>query len=164
MIIITFLLVTNSELRSGSKIINHDYIIKSHAELNVESKQITTMHSLAKETEVSLHKILRPIPPVLDHQKIDAMVSTLQGVPMASSTCPIEEIYPGKLPRIDVFMVRDQGKDYYFAFGGCHRFQAYDRVKAMTGSEPMVRCRIFPATKKTLGLYLGSSVDSFFEH
>lgn len=83
---------------------------------------------------------------------------------MASSTCPIEEIYPGKLPRIDVFLVRDKGKNYYFAFGGCHRFQAYDRVKAMTDSEPMVRCRVFPATKKTLKVYLGSSVDSFFEH
>ncbi|WPK22862.1 hypothetical protein PUMCH_000082 [Australozyma saopauloensis] len=115
-----------------------------------------------RELEVPLSEIRRPIPPVLDHQKIEAMLSTLLGVPMASATCAIENITPGQLPQVDVFLVKENGKNYYFAFGGCHRFQAYDRLKLVNTKEPMVRCRVFPATRKTLRVYLGSSVDSMF--
>lgn len=111
---------------------------------------------------VPLSQIRRPIPPVLDYQKIDAMVSTLKGAPMASATCAIENITSGELPPVDVFLVREQGKSYYFAFGGCHRFQAYDRL-SQEGGDPMVTCRILPATRKTLRVYLGSSVDEMFK-
>lgn len=114
-----------------------------------------------KTEYVPLSQIRRPIPPVLDLQKIDAMVSTLNGVPMASATCGIADITAGELPPVDVFLVREQGKSYYFAFGGCHRFQAYDRMGA-DGREPMVKARILPATRKTLKVYLGSSVDEMF--
>ncbi|CAK9435440.1 uncharacterized protein LODBEIA_P01670 [Lodderomyces beijingensis] len=116
-----------------------------------------------KEEYVPLREIRRPIPPVLDYQKIDAMVSTLSGVPMASATCKIEDITGGELPPIDVFKVREQGKNYYFAFGGCHRFQAYDRMSAKTGEDVVVKSRILPATRKTLKVYLGASVDQMFD-
>ncbi|KAM9888675.1 hypothetical protein OXX80_000964 [Metschnikowia pulcherrima] len=118
--------------------------------------------SRLKEENVPLSQIRRPIPPVLDHQKIDAMVSTLNGTPMESATCKIENISAGELPPIDVFLVREQGKSYYFAFGGCHRFQAYERLRTKD-HDPMVRTRILPATRKTLKVYLGSSVDEMFE-
>lgn len=118
--------------------------------------------STLKEQFVPLSQIRRPIPPVLDNQKIDAMVSTLNGTPMALATCGIEDIKSGELPPIDVFLVREQGKSYYFAFGGCHRFQAYDRL-GKDGNEPMVRARVLPATRKTLRVYLGSSVDEMFD-
>lgn len=116
-----------------------------------------------REELVPLNQIRRPIPPVLDYQKIDAMVSTLSGTPTASATCAIEDITAGKLPPIDVFLVREQGKSYYFAFGGCHRFQAYDRLRT-DENEPQVRARILPATRKTLKVYLGSSVDEMFDN
>ncbi|CAN3365086.1 sulfiredoxin [Diutina catenulata] len=108
--------------------------------------------------EVPLDEIRRPIPPVLDHDKINAMASTLKGTPMASATCGLEDITAGELPPVDVFKVRHKGESYYFAFGGCHRLQAYDRV----GPNTLVRCKILPATPKSLRLYLGSSVDSIF--
>lgn len=111
---------------------------------------------------VPLHEIRRPIPPVLDHQKIDAMVSTLNGTPMASATCGIGEITSGELPPIDVFKVKEFGKYYYFAFGGCHRFQAYDRISATGEKETLVKVKLLPATRKTLKLYLGASVDEMF--
>ncbi|QWW23048.1 hypothetical protein CA7LBN_001849 [Candidozyma auris] len=97
-----------------------------------------------KEEYIPLNEIRRPIPPVLDYQKIDAMVSTLQGNPMASATC-------------------GQGKNYYFAFGGCHRFQAYDKLSKDGEKVPMVKARILPATRKTLKVYLGGSVDEMFK-
>ena len=112
---------------------------------------------------VALDSIRRPIPPVLDYNKIDAMVSTLNGTPMASATCGLDEITSGELPPIDVFSVREAGKSYYFAFGGCHRFQAYDRLNKEGKKETLVKCKILPATRKTLRVYLGSSVDEMFD-
>lgn len=112
---------------------------------------------------VPLNEIRRPIPPVLDYQKIDAMVSTLNGTPMASATCGLEEITSGELPPIDVFKVREEGKNYYFAFGGCHRFQAYDKLSENGTKQTLVKAKILPATRKTLKVYLGASVDEMFK-
>lgn len=120
--------------------------------------------SRLKTEYVALDEIRRPIPPVLDNQKIDAMVSTLKGVPQASATCAIDDIQAGELPPIDVFKVREQGKSYYFAFGGCHRFQAYDRLATENSEPTLVKCRILPATRSSLKVYLGSSVDAMFEN
>ncbi|ODQ78523.1 hypothetical protein BABINDRAFT_162728 [Babjeviella inositovora NRRL Y-12698] len=121
---------------------------------------MTSIHSgsINRVRDIPLAQIRRPIPPVLNHEKIDAMVSTLKGTPMASNNCSLSEITSGELTPIDVMHVRDQGKDYYFAFGGCHRFQAYDKAGVK-----VVRCKVLPATKKSLKLYLGNSIDSFFE-
>jgi sulfiredoxin len=115
--------------------------------------------SLLKLEYIPLNEIRRPIPPVLDHDKINLMVSTLNCVPMASATCEVADIVAGELPPIDVFKVREHGKNYYFAFGGCHRFQAYERL----GPESLVKCRILPATRDSLKVYLGGSADAMFE-
>lgn len=126
-----------------------------------------------KEEYVPLHRIRRPIPPVLDNQKIDAMILTLNGIPTASATCKLEDITSGELPPIDVFRVREHGKDYFFAFGGCHRFQAYEKLAGNNGEvvkkdgapdgETLVKCRLLPATRDSLKVYLGGSVDSMFD-
>lgn len=115
--------------------------------------------STLKTELVPLKFIRRPIPPVLDLQKIDAMTATLDGNPTALATCTVENITAGELPPVDVFKVRDKGREYFFAVGGCHRLQAYDQ----RGSDTLVRCRILPATRLTLKVYLGASVDSMFE-
>lgn len=121
--------------------------------------------NLNRISYIPLSQIRRPIPPVLDYDKIDAMVGTLSGKPMASKTCSLEEASEmnGELPPIDVMCVRENGENYYFAFGGCHRFQAYERINAQGEQEAMVRCKILPATRKQLRLYVGSSVDKMFE-
>lgn len=116
--------------------------------------------SIGKISYLPLNQIKRPIPPVLDYDKIDSMVSQLDGTPMASKTCTLEEAVElnGELPPIDVMAIRENGQTYYFAFGGCHRFQAYERK----GQETLVKCKILPATKRQLKLYLGGSVDHIF--
>ncbi len=108
-----------------------------------------------------LSQIKRPIPPVLDYSKIDSMVSTLNGIPAASATCSLEQATDlnGELPPIDVLKVRENGKTYYFAFGGCHRFQAYEKL----GGEKLVKCKVLPATKQQIKLYTGASVDTLFD-
>ena len=56
---------------------------------------------------------------------------------MASATCNIEDMDVGELPPVDVFKVREEGKSYYFAFGGCRRFQAYDRIGSEGNKETL---------------------------
>lgn len=121
--------------------------------------------SLGQIKEVPLSQIRRPIAPVLDHAKIDAMVNTMSGNPTESKTCTIEEAteMQGKLPPIDVMGVRANDQTYYFAFGGCHRFQAYERKARESGDNDVpVRCKVIPATRNQLKLYVGSSVDTMF--
>lgn len=117
--------------------------------------------SIGQISYLPLSQIKRPIPPVLDYDKIDSMVSQLNGIPMASKTCTLEEAKDlnGELPPIDVMAIRENGETYYFAFGGCHRFQAYERK----GPDTKVKCKILPATKRQLKLYLGGSVDTIFK-
>ncbi|KAI5963331.1 uncharacterized protein KGF55_003123 [Candida pseudojiufengensis] len=117
-----------------------------------------------KDEYIPLNEIRRPIPPVLDHQKIDAMVSTLKGKPMESKTAKLNEITAGELPPVDVFKVREKGKNYYFIMNSCHRMQAYDRIaKEENKPDLLVKSKVLPATRKTLKLYLGGSVDEMFE-
>lgn len=98
-----------------------------------------------------LASILRPIPPVLDDSKIDNMVCTLQKNPPAGT-----EFEPGTLPPVDILHYQSPaGKDFYFAFGGCHRLQAYGRAQVED-----VNCKVLKVTKSMLKVYLGGSVDA----
>ncbi|KAK8241535.1 ParB/Sulfiredoxin [Phyllosticta capitalensis] len=108
-------------------------------------------------TQIPLSSILRPIPPVIDHAKVDSMQQTLRGETCTYVPSPApEKIEPGKLPPVDVlhYHSKAQDKDYYFAFGGCHRLQAYDK-----GGVDMVDVRVLKVTKPMLKVYLGGSVD-----
>lgn len=120
--------------------------------------------NLTRIVEIPLSHIRRPIAPVLDYSKIDAMVSTMEGKPMPSATCSLEqaEDFKGQLPPVDVLCIREKGQTYYFAFGGCHRFQAYDRKAASEQRDVPVRAKLVPATRHQLKLYVGSSVDDMF--
>jgi sulfiredoxin len=111
-----------------------------------------------KSQALPLSSILRPIPPVLDTAKIDSMVQTLKSeTPDHVPSPPPEEMTPGKLPPVDVLHYRskDSGRDFYFAFGGCHRLQAYEK----TGVEE-VDCKVMKVTKPMLRVYLGGSVNT----
>ncbi|AHY76158.1 ADI_G0037090.mRNA.1.CDS.1 [Saccharomyces cerevisiae] len=117
-----------------------------------------------KPTEIPLSEIRRPLAPVLDPQKIDAMVATMKGIPTASKTCSLEQAEAaasaGELPPVDVLGVRVKGQTLYYAFGGCHRLQAYDRRARETQNAAFpVRCRVLPATPRQIRMYLGSSLD-----
>ncbi|AMD20907.1 HDR165Cp [Eremothecium sinecaudum] len=121
--------------------------------------------NISRVQQIPLSKIRRPIAPVLDNAKIDAMVSTSKGVPAASSTCTLEEATAmnGELPPVDVMHVIHNGKEYFFAFGGCHRFQAYERLSRENNTDELVRCKVIPSTRDQMRIYVGASVDSLFD-
>lgn len=109
--------------------------------------------TLAKTEYLPLNEISRPIPPVLDEEKIAKMIETLKAREQSS-----DESAESALPPPDVLVIRKNGKTHYFAFGGCHRFQAYDRLKT-----EQVLCRLIPCTVDQLKLYLGSSAETLLE-
>ncbi|KAF8539622.1 ParB/Sulfiredoxin, partial [Trichophaea hybrida] len=110
-----------------------------------------------KSQTLPLSSILRPIPPVLDARKIDSMAQTLKNETPDFIPSPApESIIPGQLPPVDVLHYRSStGKDFYFAFGGCHRMQAYEKAQVEG-----VNCKVLRVTKPMLKVYLGGSVGA----
>ncbi|EGG16596.1 BEACH domain-containing protein [Cavenderia fasciculata] len=103
---------------------------------------------LISETVIPMSVIHRPIPSVLDESKVKSLMATIE----------TEGDNPDLVPPIDVKWIvgRDPQNNYYFAFGGCHRFEAHKRLGL-----PTIRARIVKSTREEIKVYLGSSTPDF---
>jgi sulfiredoxin len=97
----------------------------------MSQQQRTSVHSqhIEEVYEMPLEYICRPLETSCDEKKVLSLMETLQD-PNRTIT----------VPPVDVLWIQgSEGGNYYYAFGGCHRFEAHRRLQRKTILVKLIR-------------------------
>ncbi|EZA60722.1 hypothetical protein DMN91_001665 [Ooceraea biroi] len=96
----------------------------------------------AEVYEMPMNVIIRPLPAVINEEKVQSLMSTLKNVETEHT-----------VPPIDVLWIKgSEDGDYYYSFGGCHRYAAHQRL-----GKTSIKAKIIQSTLTDLRCYLGNS-------
>ncbi|CAO3625950.1 unnamed protein product [Cunninghamella blakesleeana] len=98
-------------------------------------------NSVAEVIDVPMSVIHRPIPSELNQDKVKEMKLLLN-----------DPEHDKDLTPIDIHHVKYENNDYYFAFGGCHRFAAHKEL-----NKPTIRAKLINTPPSMINHYLGAS-------
>eukprot|EP01065_Artemidia_motanka_P048830 TRINITY_DN7975_c2_g1_i1.p1 TRINITY_DN7975_c2_g1~~TRINITY_DN7975_c2_g1_i1.p1 ORF type:complete len:124 (+),score=37.46 TRINITY_DN7975_c2_g1_i1:50-373(+) len=98
--------------------------------------------------DVPMSVISRPLQSVVDEAKVQSLMETLR-----------EQEGQDKVPPVTLLWLEgSKGGNYYFGFGGCHRYTAHKRLGRETIRAIMQRTDV-----STLRTLLGSACPEHFE-
>jgi sulfiredoxin len=115
--------------------------------------------------EIPMKYIIRPIQPQLDEEKVKHFMDQIQVcsfsgfTPFAFSLQHIslwlllqDEEKRKQFTPVDILWVETEKGNYYYCFGGCHRFEAHKRLGL-----PTIRAKVMKTEPSVIRDYMGSS-------
>ncbi|GAA5994177.1 sulfiredoxin [Rhodotorula paludigena] len=113
-----------------------DTLMQSQSQQHVNFSKFASKD--APTVQVPMKVINRPLPSELEESKVQRFMADIQ---KGDDFTPIEVLR----------CIAPDGQNYYFAFGGCHRYEAHKRLQSET-----IPGRIINVPPSAIRMYLGA--------